>query len=156
MVMVAPLTATLMGSAPVEHAGVASAVNTVISDVGPPLAIAVLFVAVTAHFDAAMTAHVGPAATAAALGPPDRLAPFTSPSPAAPEALRAAARAASTGAFHLAMLVCAVLLLCGAAINAAGIRTRVAPTGPVVSPDPTWRRFCHIKGRKGPTAAPAA
>jgi len=157
MVMVAPLTATLMRSAPVEHAGVASAVNTVISDVGPPLAIAVLFVAVTAHFNAAMAAHVGPAAAAAALGPPHQLAPFTTPGPAAaPEGVRAAARAASTSAFHLAMLVCALLLLCGAAINAVGIRTRVSQAGPVVSPDPTWRRCCHIKDREGPTAAPAA
>jgi len=37
--MVAPLTATVMRSVPVERAGVASAVNTAISDVGPQLAV---------------------------------------------------------------------------------------------------------------------
>src|SRR2546430_15629641 len=48
--MVAPLTATVMRSVPVERAGVASAVNTAISDVGPQLAVAVVFVAVTQNF----------------------------------------------------------------------------------------------------------
>jgi EmrB/QacA subfamily drug resistance transporter len=153
MVMVAPLTATLMASAPVEHAGVASAVNTVISDVGPSLAIAVLFVAVTAHFNAMLGPHV--AAIAAA--PQSHLAPFSTPGPSVPAALRAAARTASAGGFHLAMLVCAVLLLCGAAINAAGIRTPApARAARVVSPDPTWRRCCHVEGGTGPTSAPAA
>ena len=46
----APLAETMMASVPVEHAGVGSASNTAISDVGPQLAVAVLFVVVTAHF----------------------------------------------------------------------------------------------------------
>jgi len=156
MLMVAPLTATLMASAPVEHAGVASAVNTVISDVGPPLAIAVLFVAVTAHFHAALSTQMAGAAGATAAGGHE-LAPFNAADPSAPETLRAAARAASAGAFHLAMLVCAALFLCGAAINAAGIRTPVAPAaGRIVSPDPWWRRYCHMEPREKPAAAARA
>ena len=42
----------------------------------------------------------------------------------------AAAHQASTDAFHLAMLVCAGLLLVGAAVNAIGIRPFVAAARP--------------------------
>jgi EmrB/QacA subfamily drug resistance transporter len=158
MLIVAPLTATLMASAPVEHAGVASAVNTVVSDVGPPLAIAVIFVAATAHFNAALGPLLGPGFAAAASGMATRrFAPFNAPGPAAPQALQAAARLASTDAFHLAMLACAALLLCGAAINAMGIRGPVAAAARrVVSPDRSWRRFCHMNGGKRVTPAPAS
>lgn len=144
MLMVAPLTATLMASAPVEHAGVASAINTVISDVGPQLAVAGLFVAVTAHFYAALAAHGSdPGIAAAASG--REVVPFN-PAPASvPDGIRAAARAASAGALHLVMLVNAGLFFCGAAINAAGIRTPVPQTAArVTSPDPSWRRYCHL------------
>ena len=143
MIMVAPLTATLMASAPVEHAGVASAINTVISDVGPQLAVAGLFVAVTAHFYAVL-ATSDPSAAAAA----QQLSPFNQPPPAVPDALRAAAREASGEALHLVMLVSAALLVCGAAINAAGIRTPARPAPQpattVVSPDPSYRRYCLL------------
>jgi EmrB/QacA subfamily drug resistance transporter len=154
MVMVAPLTATLMASAPVEHAGVASAINTVISDVGPQLAVAGLFVAVTAHFYAALGggADSGGIATAAAR---QQVAPFNPPPASVSETLRAAVREASAGALHLAMLTSAALLLCGAAINAVGIRTPVSRTAArVTSPDPSWRRYCHLKAQE--TASPPA
>lgn len=142
MIMVAPLTATLMASAPVEHAGVASGINTVISDVGPQLAVACLFVAVTTHFYAVLAAaHQGAPAAAAV----HRLSPFNPPPPTVPEALRAAAREASAGALHLAMLVGAALFVCGAVINAVGIRTPARrPAVQVVSPDPSFRRYCHL------------
>jgi len=42
----------------------------------------------------------------------------------------AAAHQASTDAFHLAMLVCAGLLLVGGAVNAVGIRPLVAAAAP--------------------------
>jgi len=151
MVMVAPLTATLMASVPVEHAGVASAINTVISDVGPQLAVAGLFVAVTAHFYAALGgADPGGIGAAAAR---QQVAPFNPPPASVPEALRAAVRQASAGALHLAMLTSAALLACGAAINAAGIRTSVSQTaGRVASPDPSWRRYCHLTAKKTPVS----
>ena len=143
MVMVAPLTATLMASAPVEHAGVASAINTVLADVGPQLAVAGLFVAVTAHFYAVLSAS-GPGG-----GVRPMVSPFNQPPPSVPEAVRAAAREASAGALHLAMLVSAALLVCGAVINAVGIRTPVPRTAArVASPDPSWRRYCHIAPAK--------
>jgi hypothetical protein len=142
MLMVAPLTATLMASVPVERAGVASAINTAISDVGPQLALAVLFVVMTAHFYAAVAGHV-PGLDVASPAVRAEVAPLNLPGPGASEDVRRAARDASTGAFHLAMLVGAVLLLGGAAINAAGIRTPPAERAVrVVSPDPSWRRFC--------------
>ncbi|HKX18413.1 MAG TPA: MFS transporter [bacterium] len=154
MIMVAPLTATLMASAPVEHAGVASAINTVISDVGPQLAVAGLFVAVTAHFYAALAPD--PGATAAAL----QVSPFNQPPPSVPDAVRAAAREASAGALHLAMLVSSALLVCGAAINAAGIRTPARPASQraakVVSPDPSYRRYCHLTVERVKRRAEAA
>jgi EmrB/QacA subfamily drug resistance transporter len=144
MLMVAPLTATLMASVPVEHAGVASAINTAISDVGPQLAVAVLFVVMTAHFYAALAGRVqGLDVTSPAVR--REIAPLNLPGPGAPAGVGRAARDASTGAFHLAMLVGAVLLLGGAAINGAGIRTPVGGEAPrVVSPDPSWRRYCHV------------
>ena len=144
MLMVAPLTATLMASVPVEHAGVASAINNAISDVGPQLAVAVLFVVMTGHFYAALAEHV-PGLDVASPAVRGEVAPLNVPSPGASEDVRRAARDASTGAFHLAMLVGAVLLLGGAAINAAGIRTPAGGSAArVVSPDPSWRRWCHV------------
>ncbi|HEV2282312.1 MAG TPA: MFS transporter [bacterium] len=153
MVMVAPLTATLMASAPVEHAGVASAINTVISDVGPQLAVAGLFVAVTAHFYAAL-GGADPGAIAAAR---QQVAPFNPPPASLPETIRAGVREASAGALHLAMFTSAALLLCGAAINAVGIRTPVPRTAArVASPDPSWRRYCHLAAKEAAAAEPPA
>jgi EmrB/QacA subfamily drug resistance transporter len=154
MLMVAPLTATLMASAPVEHAGVASAINTVISDVGPQLAVAGLFVAVTAHFYAALESHISGMGIAVA-GVRHEVAPFNAPGPSVPQAVQAAAHAASAAALHLAMLVSAVLFLCGAVINAVGIRTPVSRTAArVVSPDPLWRRYCHLAAKAATPVAP--
>ncbi len=157
MLMVAPLTATLMASVPVEHAGVASAINTAISDVGPQLAVAVLFVAVTAHFYATLASHVPGLDVASPVVRRD-IAPLNLPGPGISDDVRRAALAASTGAFHLAMLVSAVLLLGGAAINAAGIRTPGAGRAArVVSPDPLWRRYCHLAAEEAAaTPAPGA
>ena len=144
MLMVAPLTATLMASVPVEHAGVASAINTAISDVGPQLAIAVLFVVMTAHFYGAVAARV-PGLDVASPAVRAEIAPLNMPGPGASEDLQRATRDASTDAFHLAMLLGAVLFLGGAAINAAGIRTGVgAHARRVASADPWWRRCRHV------------
>ena len=157
MVMVAPLTATLMASVPVEHAGVASAINTAISDVGPQLAVAGLFVVVTAHFYSALAAHV-PGAAGAGAALRGAVAPFDRPGPSIPGAVRDAARAASTDALHLTMLTSAVLLLAGAAINAVGIRTQPAgrPAPKVVSPDPSWRRCRQVEQDATSAGAPTA
>ena len=118
--LVAPLTATVMGSVPVENSGVASAVNNAISRIGPQLAGAVIFVAVTALFYSDLAGRLpgldtGSAAVRANLSP-------INPAHGVPAAQAAAAVAASTDAFHLAMLACALLLVVGGVVNAVGIR----------------------------------
>jgi EmrB/QacA subfamily drug resistance transporter len=124
--LVAPLTTALMGSVPVRNAGLASAINNALSRVGQPLVAALVFIVVSGTFYAALAAAVpgtdanDPAFRAAyeALNPP----------PAdAPAALAAAARVASTEAYHLAVLVGAGLLAAGAVVNAIGLRKDDAP-----------------------------
>jgi len=142
--MVAPLTATVMRSIPVERAGVASAVNTAISDVGPQLAVAVLFVAMTQNFYGAL-ARDAPGLDVASAAVRHAVAPLNVPGPGVSEEVRRAARDASTGAFRLAMVVAAVLLFAGAVINGAGLRLPSgAPVVRVASADPWWRRCRHI------------
>jgi EmrB/QacA subfamily drug resistance transporter len=126
--MVAPLTSCLMMSVPSRYAGVASAVNNAISRVGPQLAGAVIFIAITSSFYAGMAQRLPGTDTSApqfrkavaplnqpALCGPDRSCPQ-------PDAARDAAREQSTDSFHLAMLVSVALLAAGAAVNALGIR----------------------------------
>jgi EmrB/QacA subfamily drug resistance transporter len=143
MLMVAPLTTTLMASVPVEHAGVASAINTAISDVGPQLAIAVLFVVMTTGFYGALARDV-PGLDVVSPALRREVAPLDVPAPGTSAAVVGAAREASTGAVRLAMIVGAALLLTGAVINAVGIRTRGGGSAVrVASPDPSWRRCRH-------------
>ncbi|MFH1475683.1 MAG: MFS transporter [Chloroflexota bacterium] len=117
--LVAPLTTALMGSVPVRRAGLGSAINNAISRVGAPLASAVLFIAITATFVPALVAMVPgfDAGTAASLG----VVPLAPPPAGLPAKLAAAIRAASTDAFHLAMIVAAALLIAGAAVSLVGL-----------------------------------
>ena len=132
--MVAPLTTALMTSVPSKHSGVASAINNAISRVGPQLAGAVIFIAITASFYGGLHARVPQ------LDPNDpevrkTYAPLNVvdpcrenvPCPRSGAAAVQAQREASTDAFHLAMLIAAVLLAAGAAVNALGIQNRPAP-----------------------------
>ncbi|MDQ6773587.1 MAG: DHA2 family efflux MFS transporter permease subunit [Candidatus Dormibacteraeota bacterium] len=109
--MVTPLTTALMTSVPSDHAGVASAFNNAISRVGPQLAGAAVFVAVSAAFFAKLGAH------------PPGVAPLNAP---LDPVWKEAATAASTDAFHLAMLFCAGLLVAAALISLAGLRRPAA------------------------------
>lgn len=151
MLMVAPLTATLMASVPVDRAGVASAVNTAISDVGPQLAIAILFVAMSAQFYGVL-ARRAPGLDVASPVVRRDVAPLNASGPGIADEIRLVARDASTSAFHLAMIVGAVMLLAGAGLNGAGI-----PSTPgrspvrIVSPDPAWRRCRHVSIDPGAT-----
>jgi hypothetical protein len=61
------------------------------------------------------------------------VAPLNQPSGDVPPEVRAAARQASTEAFHLAMLVAAGLVVAGAAVNGFGIRNP-APAGRHLGP----------------------
>jgi EmrB/QacA subfamily drug resistance transporter len=121
--MVAPLTTALMTSVPVRNSGVASAVNNAISRVGPQLAGAVIFVAITASFYSGMAARIPGADTSDPTFRHD-YPPMLVPRTSDPRAQ--ADREQSTEAFHLAMYVGAALLLAGALVNAVGISNDVA------------------------------
>jgi EmrB/QacA subfamily drug resistance transporter len=121
--MVAPLTTALMTSVPVRNSGVASAINNAISRVGPQLAGAVIFVAITASFYASMAARLSGTDVSDPAFRHD-YPPLTVPRSS--DARAQAARDQSTEAFHLAMFVAAALLAAGAVVNAVGISNEVA------------------------------
>jgi EmrB/QacA subfamily drug resistance transporter len=130
--MVAPLTTALMTSVPVRNSGVASALNNAISRVGPQLAGAVIFVAITASFYSGMAARLPGTDTSDPKFrhsfPPMNVArcPDNASCPEDVVARIQAARDQSTDAFHLAMFVSAGLLAVGALVNAVGISNDVA------------------------------
>ncbi len=120
-VMVAPLTTALMSSVPARSAGLGSAINNAISRVGPQLAGALIFVAITASFYASLATMV-PGVDTSSPEFRQQVAPLNPPDPGVGLEVRQAAHVASTDSFHLAMFVAAGLLFAGAAVNAVGIR----------------------------------
>lgn len=126
--MVAPLTTALMRSVPGAQAGVASAVNNAISRVGPQLAGALIFVIVTASFYAGLAARV-PGLDVSSPEVRSAIAPLNRPAETVPPDQVAAAREASTDAFHQAMIASAVLLVLGAVVNGIWISNRQALQG---------------------------
>jgi hypothetical protein len=119
--VVAPLTSTLMSSVQVRFAGVASAINNAVSRVGAPLLSAIIFIVVSGTFYATLADRV-PGIDPASPGIRELVQPINQPKPETPPEIREAARAASTDAFHVASIVCAVLLAGGAAVNLVGLR----------------------------------
>jgi EmrB/QacA subfamily drug resistance transporter len=117
--LVAPLTTALMSSVPVRRAGLGSAINNAVSRVGAPLMSAVLFIAITASFYPLLTERAGISADEARNL---EIQPLASVPDGTDEGLATAAREASTDAFHLSMLVGALLLFGGGAINGIWIR----------------------------------
>lgn len=124
-ILVAPLTTALMASIPVERAGLGSAINNAVSRVGPQLAGAAIFVVITISFYSGMAARV-PGLAVDSAGVRQQIAPLNVPAPGTPSDQAAAAHAASTDAFHLAMLVSAAMLAAGALVNAVGITSGVS------------------------------
>lgn len=124
-ILVAPLTTALMSSVPTRNSGLASAINNAISRIGPLLAGAVIFIGVSASFYGALHDRIPTLDTAS---PEVRAAipPLNPPDPKVPADQTAAARDASTGAYHLAMLIAAALCAAGAITNAVGIRNQQA------------------------------
>jgi EmrB/QacA subfamily drug resistance transporter len=120
MIMVAPLTTALMTSVPKHNSGVASAINNAISRVGAPLVGALIFVAVASSFYGAISDRVPSVDTSSTEFRQD-VSPLNVPRDAEPQVIQAA-RVASTDAFHLSVVVGALLLWIGAAVNAVGIR----------------------------------
>lgn len=134
---VAPLTTALMASVPETRAGLGSAVNNAISRVGPQLAGALIFVAITGVFYADLSSKIPGIDTSS---PQIRLevSPLNRPGPSASAALASAARESSTNSFRLAMAIAAGLLLAGAVTNGIGIRnSRLNADGGAEKPEPT-------------------
>jgi len=125
--LVAPLTTTLMGSVPSANSGLASAINNAISRIGPLLAGAVIFIGVSASFYAGLQERV-PTLDTGSAAVREAIPPLNAPLHADP-AVTAAAREASTDAYHLAVLIAAVLCAAGAAANAMGIRSSGSGAG---------------------------
>jgi len=133
--LVAPLTTAVMTSVPVHNAGLASAINNAISRIGPQLAGAVVFIAITASFYQGLHQRV-PTVDTSSPSVRQQLSPLNTPPPTVPRQVALAARGASTDAFHLAILVTVGLLLCGALVNGIGIENRPATQTAVPSPGP--------------------
>jgi hypothetical protein len=120
MLMVAPLTTTVMTSVPQHNAGVASAINNAISRVGAPLVTAVVFMAVVSSFYKEIEQR-NPELDTSSLEFRRTVSPLNPPEANVGTQVVAAVREASGAAFHLAMIVSAVLLWLGAVISGLGI-----------------------------------
>ncbi|MFL5680308.1 MAG: MFS transporter [Chloroflexota bacterium] len=119
--VVAPLTSTLMSSAPTRNAGLASAINNAISRVGQPIVAAVIFIVISGDFYATL----GDRVPGLDPGSPElrrAVQPLNPPAAGTPPEVADAAHEASTDAFHLAALVAAALLTAGAVVNFVGLR----------------------------------
>jgi MFS family permease len=128
--LVAPLTATVLGAVEEDHAGVAAAVNTTLSRVAQLFAVAVLGAVVSVAFASRVDATL----RRSALDPDGRAAvsrakqqPLGSPSligvpPGERVVLRATFEDASVHAFRVADTIAAVLVASGGLIAFAGIR----------------------------------
>jgi EmrB/QacA subfamily drug resistance transporter len=119
--VVAPLTSTLMGSISTRFSGLGSAINNSISRVGQPLLGAFIFIAVSATFYATL-GTLAPSLDTSSPEVQAAFQPLNPPPPGATPEQVSAATAASMDAFHLAMLVSAVLLVIGAVISFVGLR----------------------------------
>jgi hypothetical protein len=95
----------------------------------------VVFIAITASFYAGLGDRL-PGVDVSSSQVREQVAPLNRPDPSLPSMVVAAARGASTDAFHLAMLVSAAALLAGAAVNAVGIRNKPKEPEPVTEPPP--------------------
>ena len=120
--VVAPLTSTLMGSISGRFSGLGSAINNSISRVGQPLLGALIFIVISATYYASL----GSAAGLDTSDPDVRRSfqPLNPPVAGTSPAQIAASNQASLDAFHLAMLICAGLLVVGAAVSWYGLRER--------------------------------
>jgi EmrB/QacA subfamily drug resistance transporter len=118
---VAPLTTTLMASIPQERSGLGSAINNAISRVGPQLAGALIFVAVTGAFYADLANRV-PGIDTTSPQIRQQIPPLNQPDSSVVPAVALAAHDSSTDSFHLAMALAAGMLLAGAVVNGIGIR----------------------------------
>jgi EmrB/QacA subfamily drug resistance transporter len=125
--VVAPLTSTLMGSISGRFSGLGSAINNSIARVGQPLLGALVFIVISATYYASLGSRSG--LDTADPGVRRAFQPLNPPAAGASEAQVAASNQASLDAFHLAMLICAVLLVVGSAVSWFGLRERRPSSG---------------------------
>lgn len=124
--MVAPLTQALMGSVAPRHAALGSAINNAVARVGPLLAGAVVFVAVTAVFYGALGARL-PGTDVSDPSLRAAIPPLNAPTVQLTVAQAAAVRSSSTDAYHVAMLIAALTCAAGAAVNGVGLQRQPLP-----------------------------
>jgi len=117
-----------MSSVPVANAGLASSINNAISRIGPQLAGAVIFVAVSAVFYASLAARI-PGTDSSSTALRAEVSPLNPPVASAPSEVAAQARNASGDAFRTGMLIAAGLLVAGAAANAVGLERQKGSGG---------------------------
>jgi len=118
--VVAPLTSTLMGSISGRFSGVGSAINNSISRVGQPLLGALIFIPVSAAYYASLASATGLDTGDSAVR--KVFQPLNPPAAGVTAAQVVASNEASIAAFHLAMWVCAGLLVVGAFVSWYGLR----------------------------------
>jgi EmrB/QacA subfamily drug resistance transporter len=160
--MVAPLTATVLGDADQEHAGVASGINNAVARVAGLLAIAVVGAVISAQF----VSEVDERLSARSLSPTAReavddgkarvLTTETAQDAPPPERrpLRDAFEDASVSAFRVGMGVTGGLMIAGGLVSAAGIRN---PRRKVAAAECPGGAICGASedvGRTGPAAEP--
>jgi MFS family permease len=114
--IVAPITATALSSAPSEYAGIASGVNSTVSRLGGLLAVAVVGLVIALVFEG----QVGE----------------TDAVPLATDQTETELRDGSIDAFRAGMLVVAGLAFAGAAVGAFGISNEQAEADGATSPEP--------------------
>jgi len=139
---VAPLTATVLDSVPEHRVGIASGVNNGVSRVAGLLAIAILGAVISAHFGSQLDSELGdrPLRPAAERTLDDARAqplavPETEELPAAEAArVRAASVDASTSAFHLGLVIAALLMIVGGIASGFGIENRRPEETPEPAP----------------------
>jgi len=129
--LVAPLTATVLGGVEEDHAGVAAAVNTTLSRVAQLFAVAVLGAIVSLAFTSRVEATLrrsaidlaGRAAISRAKRQPLGAASLEGVHPGERVLLRAAFDDASVHAFHVADAIAAIFVVSGGLIALAGVRS---------------------------------
>jgi EmrB/QacA subfamily drug resistance transporter len=159
---VAPLTATVLDSVEERRVGIASGVNNGVSRVAGLLAIAVLGAIISAHFGGGLDANLGerplgPQATRIVAGA--KAQPLAVPNvnrlpPAEARRVESASVDASTSAFHLGVLIAALLMIAGGIASGFGIQDPKRREGPSTF---VTQRVTKDKGGAGdaPASEPA-
>jgi hypothetical protein len=124
-----------MSSIPGRFSGIGSAINNAISRVGQPLLGAIIFIAISATFYTALGTYA-PGLDTTSSDVRSDFQPLNPPPAAATPVEAAAANQASMEAFHLAILVCAGLLVIGTVVFWFGLRERSAPGRAAASATP--------------------